>query len=77
MGSYCDPKVDALFADMHATYDEALYKADLSKVLHIIASDVPVIVQSGRENIFGFNKDLKNFHPNNVTVFDDMMNVDI
>jgi peptide/nickel transport system substrate-binding protein len=77
MGSYCDPKVDALFDEMHATYDEDRYKADLSKVLHTVAADVPVIVQSGRENIFGFNKDLKNFHPNNVTVFDDMMNVDI
>ena len=75
--NYCNPKVDALFADMHRTYDQARFKTDLSGILHAIADDVPIIVQNGRENIFAFNKDLKNFHPNNVTVFDDMMNVDI
>jgi peptide/nickel transport system substrate-binding protein len=77
VGSYCDPKVDALLADMHRTYDPERYKSDLGKLLHIVADDVPVIIQSGRENIFGYNKDLKNFNPNNVSIFDDMMNVDI
>jgi hypothetical protein len=42
-----------------------------------LASDVPIIVNNGRENLFAYNKDLKNFHPNDVSVFDDMMNVDI
>jgi peptide/nickel transport system substrate-binding protein len=77
MGSYCNPKVDALLDQLHSTYDNDQYKADLSKILHIVAADVPVIIQNGRENIFGYNKDLKNFHPNSVTVFDDMLNVDI
>ena len=77
VGRYCDPKVDALFAEMRGTYDYDRYKTDLGKVLRLIADDVPVIVQTGRENIFGYNKDLKNFNPNNVSVFDDMMNVDI
>jgi peptide/nickel transport system substrate-binding protein len=77
VGYYCDPKVDALIADMQATYDEARYRRDLSAALHIIANDVPVIVQNGREEIFGYNRDLRNFNPNEVSVFDDMMNVDI
>jgi hypothetical protein len=46
-------------------------------VLRQMSDDVPVIVQTGRENIFGINKDLKNFDPNDVSLFDDMMNVDI
>jgi peptide/nickel transport system substrate-binding protein len=75
--SYCDPKVDALFADMHRTYDGGRFDRDLSGILHILASDVPIIVNNGRENLFAYNKDLKNFHPNDVSVFDDMMNVDI
>ena len=75
--NYCNPRFDALISDMHRTYDEAHYKSDLSEILHILADDVPAIVQNGRENIFGYNKDLKNFNPNNLTVFDDMMNVDI
>jgi ABC-type transport system substrate-binding protein len=77
VGSYCNPKVDTLLADMHGTYDDERYKSDLGKVLRIVADDVPVIIQNGRENIFGYNKDLKNFNPNNVSIFDDMMNVDI
>ena len=38
---------------------------------------MPTIVTTSREDIFAFGKDLKNFHPNNVTPFDDMMDVDI
>jgi hypothetical protein len=34
-------------------------------------------VTTGREDIFFFNKDLKNFHPGAVTEFDEMMDVDI
>jgi peptide/nickel transport system substrate-binding protein len=75
--NYCNPKVDALFEDMHRTYDESHFKSDLNQILHILDDDVPAIISSGRENIFGYNKDLKNFTPNNLTVFDDMMNVDI
>jgi peptide/nickel transport system substrate-binding protein len=77
LGSYCNPKVDALLDDLHGAYDEAQYRSDLAKTLRTIAADVPVIIANGRESIFGFNKDLRNFHPNNVTVFDDMMHVDI
>ena len=77
MGSYCNPKLDALLGDLQGAYDEAQYRADLAKSLRTIAADVPVIIANGRENIFGFNKDLRNFHPNSVTVFDDMMDVDI
>ncbi len=77
VGYYCNPKVDALITDMQATYDEARYRRDLSAALHIIADDVPVIVLNGREAIYGYNRDLKNFNPNEVSVFDDMMNVDI
>jgi peptide/nickel transport system substrate-binding protein len=77
VGHYCDPKVDALLAEMRSTYDYDRYKTDLGKVLRQMSDDVPVIVQTGRENIFGINKDLKNFDPNDVSLFDDMMNVDI
>ncbi len=77
LGRYCNHAVDALLDDMQSTYDEARYRRDLSGVLHVIADDVPVIVQGGREAIFGVNRDLQNFDPNEVTPFDDMLNVDI
>lgn len=74
---YCDPKVDALLNDMRSSYDPVRIKSDLAKILRTVADDTPYIVTTGRENIFGYNKDLKNFNPNSATVFDDMMNVDI
>jgi peptide/nickel transport system substrate-binding protein len=77
IGFYCNPKLTPLFDDLHSTYDHRRYRADLAKILTIVAHDDPVIVENGRENIFGYNKDLKNFHPNSATPFDDMMNVDI
>jgi hypothetical protein len=39
--------------------------------------DVPTIVQSAREDIFIYNRDLKNFHPGALSQFDEMMDVDI
>ena len=42
-----------------------------------VAQEVPMIVTYGREDIYAFNSDLKNFHPNAVTPFDDILNVDI
>jgi peptide/nickel transport system substrate-binding protein len=77
IGSFCDKKIDAALADLHTTYDVSRRRADLSRAFHRIADDVPAIVVDGRENIFALNRDLKNFHPNALTVFDDMLDVDI
>jgi hypothetical protein len=35
------------------------------------------IVSFLHEDLFAYNKDLKNDHPNNLTPFDNMMDVDI
>jgi hypothetical protein len=40
-------------------------------------ADAPSIVAFIREDLFGYNKVLKNYHPNSLTPFDNMMNVDI
>jgi peptide/nickel transport system substrate-binding protein len=74
---YCNKELDPTLLDFQTRYDTAGQAADLDKASSIIAEDVPTIVTSSREDIFAFNKDLKNFHPNNVTYFDDMMQVDI
>ena len=39
--------------------------------------DVPSIVLKIREDLFLYNKDLKNWHPNAIAPFDNMMDVDI
>jgi hypothetical protein len=38
---------------------------------------MPTYVLQINEDLFAMNSDLRNFHPNTVTPFDDMMNVDI
>ncbi|MDQ6929497.1 MAG: peptide ABC transporter substrate-binding protein [Candidatus Eremiobacteraeota bacterium] len=42
-----------------------------------LVADVPTIVLKVNEDIYIYNKDLKNFHPNQVSQFDDFMKVDI
>ena len=47
------------------------------QVVRDLVADVPIIVMKANEDIYIYNKDLKNFSPNQVSQFDDMMNVDI
>lgn len=74
---YCNHALDALMLDFQTHYGLDRQAEDLDKEARIIADDVPTIVTSSREDIFAVSKDLKNFHPNGVTPFDDMMQVDI
>ena len=74
---YSNPVVDAALTKFRKTYDAAKQKELAGIVQRQIVADVPTIVTSFREDIFAFNDDLQGFKPNTVTVFDDMMNVDI
>jgi peptide/nickel transport system substrate-binding protein len=74
---YCNRALDSIMTGFESEFDKDRQNADLSKAARIIADDVPTVVTTSREDIFAFNKDLKNFHPNNSTRFDDMMDVDI
>ncbi len=74
---YCDRALEPILTDFESQFDKDRQNDDLSKAARIIADDVPTIVTTSREDIYAFNKDLQNFHPNNSTRFDDMMNVDI
>jgi len=58
-------------------YDQSERIADLKIAMREFAQDVPSIVSFMRVDLFAYNKDLKNYHPNNLTPFDNMMNVDI
>jgi hypothetical protein len=58
-------------------FEQAQRNADVRVLEEEFVKDVPSIVISAREDVFAFNKDLKNFHPNAVTPFDNMMDVDI
>ncbi len=69
--------VDKALAEFKHTYDFARQKELCWIVQEQFVRDVPSIVTSVREDIYMHNDDLTGFHPNAVTPFDDMMNVDI
>ncbi len=74
---WCNPTATAAMHALYTHYDQASRNADDAILFTQLAKDLPTIVTSGREDIFIYNRDLKGFHPNAVTQFDDFMNVDI
>ena len=58
-------------------YEQPQRKADLKIFMREFVNDAPSIVSFLRVDLFAYNKDLENYHPNNITPFDNMMNVDI
>ena len=74
---WCNPKAQAAMNALYTHYDQDQRNQDVRVVQEEFVKDVPSIVTSLREDLIAYNKDLKNFNPNNVTPFDNMMNVDI
>jgi peptide/nickel transport system substrate-binding protein len=74
---WCNPVAEAAMDDLKLTYDPVRQKRDSDIVQQTLARDAPTIVTAIGEDIYAYNSDLKGFHPNQVSEFDDMMNVDI
>ncbi|HTW85323.1 MAG TPA: peptide ABC transporter substrate-binding protein [Candidatus Sulfotelmatobacter sp.] len=74
---YCNAQVDAAMEAFKGIYDPKARQKYADIVQEHIANDVPTVIMWIGEDIYGYNSDLKNFHPNQVSPFDDMMNVDI
>ncbi len=74
---WCNHTADAAMHALYGHFDQASRNKDDAVVQEAIDRDVPFITVNGREDIYVLNKDLKNFHPNAVSQFDNMMNVDI
>jgi peptide/nickel transport system substrate-binding protein len=74
---YCNKQVDAAMAKFKVTYDLDEQRKLDQTVMTAIVHDAPTFVLIGREDLFGYNSDLKGFNPNQVSAFDDFMNVDI
>lgn len=74
---WCDPKANAAMHALYTHYDQPKRNADDRILFTELAKQTPMFVLLGREDIYVYNRDLKNFHPNAVTPFDNMMNVDI
>lgn len=74
---WCNRKADAAMRALYGHYTQAERTADVRVVMEQLVSDVPTIVIQMREDMFAFNSDLKGYHPNSVSPFDGMLNVDI
>lgn len=74
---WCNPTADNAMHDLFKHYDQAQRNKDDAVMMEQLAKDVPTIITNGRVDISVFNRDLKNFHPNGVSPFDNMMDVDI
>ena len=74
---WCNQRAQAAMDALFEHYLQSERNADVKIVMQEFVHDVPSIVTSVREDLFTYNKDLKSYHPNNVTPFDNMMNVDI
>lgn len=74
---WCDPTAERAIQRFLGSYDSEQQKQDSFIVQRRLAEQVPTIVSAISEDLFVKNDDLKNFSPNQVSFFDDMMNVDI
>jgi peptide/nickel transport system substrate-binding protein len=74
---WCNPRAQAAIQALFGHFQQAQRNADVLVVQQQLVKDVPTIVTTLREDVFTYNSDLKNFHPNAITPFDNMMDVDI
>jgi peptide/nickel transport system substrate-binding protein len=74
---WCDPTAQRAMEALLGHYEQSQRNADVKIVMQEFVKDVPSIVAFVREDMFAYNSDLKNYRPNSLTPFDNMMDVDI
>lgn len=74
---WCNRVADKAMQDLYTKFDQAQRNADVKTVMDAMYKDAPLIVSMQRQDVWVYNKDVKDFHPNAVRPFDNFMNVDI
>ena len=74
---WCNKRAQAAMDAFFTHFEQSQRNADVKVVEEEFVKDVPSIVTIEREDLFAYNKDLKGFQPNNLTPFDNMLDVDI
>ena len=74
---WCDPRAQAAMNALYEHFDQSQRTRDERLLVERFVADVPSIVTKAREDLFAYNRDLRDYAPNSVTIFDNMMNVDI
>jgi peptide/nickel transport system substrate-binding protein len=74
---WCDRAATAAMDAAKTSYDPAERKKDIDIVQRLLYREAPTVIITSRVMLAGFNSDLRNWHPNSVAPFDDMLKVDI
>ena len=74
---WCNRAASVAMDKFNAIYDEKARQPYLDTAIKALVDDAPVIVTKVNLDTYIFNRDLKGLHPNQVSQFDDFMNVDI
>lgn len=74
---YCNKQATQWMAQFKASYSEQVHAQLEDKIVKQIVADIPTIVMYVFQDGYTYNSDLTGFSPNQVSPFDDMMNVDI
>jgi len=74
---WCDRDATAAMDGAKLSYDHAVRKRDIDLVQRQLFRAAPTVILDVRKQLAAYNDDLKNWHPNSLSPFDDMMNVDI
>ncbi len=74
---YCNPQVDAAMEKFKTLYSFGARQPYANFIQRQLQRDAPTIVTTVDDDIFAYNDNLRGFHPNQISPFDDFMNVDI
>jgi len=77
MMRWCNRAATAAMDAAKTTYDQSARARAIARVQQAVYDDVPTVVLDGRRELAAHNVDLKNWKPNSVAPFDDMLKVDI
>jgi peptide/nickel transport system substrate-binding protein len=74
---YCNRQVDRAMEAFKSLYSFRARQPFANFIQMKLQRDVPTIVITINDDIFAYNDELTGFHPNQLSPFDDIMNVDI
>lgn len=74
---WCNKTADGAMLTFYTHYSQPKRNADDAVVMNELVKDVPTIVLMGSNQLWVYNRDLKDFHPGALSPFDNFMNVDI
>ncbi|GAC1312325.1 MAG: peptide ABC transporter substrate-binding protein [Vulcanimicrobiaceae bacterium] len=74
---WCDRSATAAMDRAKTSYDRATRAAAIKLVQEAVYAAVPTVILDTRKELEAYSDDLKNWHPNPVSPFDDMLAVDI